>query len=47
MISNTPTLYRWTRERRIAHYRVAKRLVFRLADLEAFIERQRVDARTN
>jgi excisionase family DNA binding protein len=36
------TLYGWARDRRITYVRLGDRLLFDPADLQAFVERQRV-----
>ena len=39
------TVRAYARTRRMPHYRVGRRLLFRIADLEAFLERHRVAVR--
>lgn len=39
------TLRAWVRERRLPFFRCGRRIVFRRADLEGFLERHRVPAR--
>jgi excisionase family DNA binding protein len=39
------TIYRLAREGELAHYRVGRNVLFRPADVDAYIEARRVEAR--